>query len=240
MFGEDPPMTHPPTITPPKTATEALRAIWDRQMRGLPQDGRPDELSLRIHRCLSWYERAETLRAQDGTASEDDQLVFTWTALNSLYGRWLFDRREPAPDIQSLELFLDKLFDLDRKGALAEFIEDRLELIYEVFDNQFLAKQFWNDPTIQAAERRTSLGRQARTWFIEGRKKLILEKLLRNVYYLRCQLIHGAATRKSSLNRDTVRSCLGALSPLLPVILKVIMENGIETDWGPACYPVVK
>ena len=233
-------MTHPHTAETPRTASEILRAMWEQRLRGLPQDDRPGDIRLRVHRSLSWLARAEELRSQDGTASEDDQLIFTWTALNSLYGCWLPERREPAPDIQSLESFLDTLFDIDQQSYLSKFTSEHKELVLEVFNNQFLAKQFWNSPTIEAAGRRTSLGRQANTWFIEERHRLILDKLLRNIYYLRCQLIHGAATRKSSLNRDTVRGCLGALRTLAPVMLRVVIENGLETDWGPACYPVVK
>jgi len=240
MFHEDPHMQNSPTTAAPRTISEILRTMWEQRLRGLPQDDRQGDVRLRVHRSLSWLDRAEELQAKDGQSSEDDQLIFTWTALNSLYGYWLPDKKEPAPDIQSLELFLDKLFKLDRDERLPKFTNDHRELILEVFDNQFLAKQFWNAPTIEAASRRTSLGREARTWFIENRHRLILDKLLRNVYYLRCQLVHGAATRGSTLNRDTVRQCLTALRPLAPAMLRVVIENGLETDWGPACYPVVK
>jgi hypothetical protein len=240
MYREDLLMTHSYTIEGRHTVYELLRKKWEQQLRGLSQDASKDDIRLRVHRSLSWLDRAEELRAQDGESSEDDQLVFTWTALNSLYGYWLPEKKEPAPDIQSLERFLDTLFELDRQGYLAEFTSEHQALILEVFNNQFLAKQFWNSPTIEAANRRTNLGREANTWFIESRHRLILDKLLRNVYYLRCQLIHGAATRRSSLNRDTVRGCLGVLRLLAPVMLRVVIENGLETDWGPACYPVVK
>lgn len=240
MLAEDPQMEHPPTTVAPRTISALLRTKWEQGLRGLPQDDRQDDLRLRVHRSLSWLDRAEELRAQDGNSSEDDQLIFTWTALNSLYGYWLPEKKEPAPDIQSLEQFLDTLFELDRENYLSKFTSDKKELILEVFNNQFLAKQFWNYPTIEAASRRTTLGRKANTWFIDGSHRLILDKLLRNVYYLRCQLVHGAATRGSSLNRDTVRGCLAALRPLAPVMLRVVIESGLETDWGPACYPVVK
>ena len=155
-------MTQKTTPAAPRTATELLRSMWERRLDALSVGARPDDLRLRVHRALSWFERAEQLRMQDGVHSEDDQLVFTWTALNSLYGYWLPDKNEPAPDVQSLESFLDILFELDHEGQLADFIENRRDLIAEVFDNQFLAKQFWNAPTIEAAERRTSLGRAGR------------------------------------------------------------------------------
>ena len=233
-------MTNTPITAERRTSSEILRTMWENRIRGLPQDDRQEDIRLRIHRSLSWLDRAEELRAQDGTSSDDDQLIFTWTALNSLYGYWIPEKNEPAPDIQSLEDFLDTLFELDRQNHLSEFANEHRALILDVFNNQFLAKQFWNAPTLEASSRNTNVRHEANTWFIEGRHKLILCRLLRNVYYLRCQLVHGAATRRSSLNRDTVGGCLGALRMIAPVMLRVVIENGLETDWGPACYPVVK
>ena len=233
-------MTDSPTTEARPTQAQRLRKLWKDRLRGLPEDHRQDDVRLRVHRSLSWLDRAEELLAQDGTSSEDDQLIFTWIALNSLYGYWIPEKNEPAPDTRSLEEFLDIVFELDRKGFLDDFTAKNRDLILEVLNNQFLAKQFWNSPTIQAASKSTNVRHEANTWFLEKRYKLILYRLLRNVYYLRCQLVHGAATRRSSLNRDTVRGCVGALRKVVTVMLIVVIENGLETDWGPACYPVVK
>jgi len=172
--------------------------------------------------------------------SADDQLIFSWTALNSLYGRWDPERREPAADIQCLKQFFDDLFEIDEEARLAQFLEENRDAVMAVFDNQFLARQFWNAPDLERADKRAPLRHKANSWYIEKRYSLMLEKLVLNIYYLRCQLIHGAATRGSSLNRDTVGECLHALRLLLPPVLEVIITHGKDGDWGMVCYPVVK
>lgn len=232
--------TNEPKTLPKPTLAQLLRTRWDVRLRGLPRAPDQENIRLRIHRSLSWLDRAAEVRACEGASAADDELIFTWTALNSLYGYWLPERNEPAPDIQSLEDFIDQVFDIDREELLVAFTNQHRDQILEVFDNQFLARQFWNAPSLQAADRRTSLGNQARSWFVEGLHKLILEKLLRNVYYLRCQLVHGAATRGSTLNRDTLGQCLAAIRPLAPRMIQVVIDHGLDADWGPACYPPIK
>ena len=63
---------------------------------------------------------------------------------------------------------------------------------------------------------------------------------MKNVYYMRCQMIHRAATRGSSLNRDTLAACLDMIRLLVPTMLGIVIDHGRDLDWGPVCYPVVK
>jgi len=192
-----------------------------------------------MYRAFSWLERVEHLDSTEGVLSIDDQLILSWTALNSLYGQWNPDRGEPEPDIQSLERFGDHLLAIDREGRLPEFVEEQRPLVLEIFDSPFLARSFWTDPTPGKIDRKTKLRYKAPGWYNEKAYGLLLEKILRSVYYQRCLLIHGAATRESSLNRDTVGVCLRLLRGFLPVALQVIIDRGAREDWGVGCYPVV-
>ena len=118
------------------------------------------------------------------------------------------------------------MFEIDAEGSLAQLLSERRSEVLAVFDNQFLARQFWNDPDLGRADHRTALRRKACTWYVEKRYRLLLEKLLLNVYHLRCQMIHGAAKRGSSLNRDTLGQCLRVMRLLLPVNKFLSVENG--------------
>ena len=81
---------------------------------------------------------------------------------------------------------------------------------------------------------------QARTWYLEGKWKLILERLLDRIYLLRCQLVHGAATYGGQLNSRSLKHCTTMLGHLLPAILMVVIQQGAKEDWGTMCYPPLR
>jgi hypothetical protein len=71
------------------------------------RENHPPNLALRVHRALSWLDRAERCEDQDG------RFIFLWIAFNAAYANEIGDR-ERAPELQVFEGFLQKLVDLDR------------------------------------------------------------------------------------------------------------------------------
>ena len=65
----------------------------------------------------------------------------------------------------------------------------------------------------------------------------VTEQVLERIYLLRCQVVHGAATCGSQLNREALKHCTTMMRWLLPAILQVWIDNGSDLDWGPMCYP---
>ncbi len=59
------------------------------------------------------------------------------------------------------------------------------------------------------------------------------------MYLLRCQLVHGAATFGSRLNRTALKHCTTLMQLLMPAMLLVWIDHGAEEDWGLLCYPPV-
>lgn len=233
-------MTDQEAAAAPETVDE-LRARWMPVKESFPKEEQNEGICARMYRAFSWLARAEQLDATEGDASADDQLIFTWTGLNSLYGRWNELERSPERDLYSLERFCDQLFKLDESdGRLVQLLDLQRPAVLAVLDNQFLSRQFWNAPDLQAAGRKTKERMKAGGWYFDGSHRLILEKVLLNVYYMRCQMVHGAATRGSSLNRDTLAVCLRMLRLLVPTMVRIIIEHGKDEDWGPVCYPVIK
>ena len=85
---ENSPMQRPDSTNPAQRENVAtLRAHWDPVADTFPKHLRCEGLCARMYRAFSWLERVEQLDGREGKDSADDQLVFSWTALNSLYGR---------------------------------------------------------------------------------------------------------------------------------------------------------
>ena len=69
---------------------------------------------------------------------------------------------------------------------------------------------------------------------------LILELALERIALLRGQIVHGAATRGSRLNRQSLQRCRKVLEALLPAVLQLVIEHRADDDWPPLCYPPIE
>ena len=67
----------------------------------------------------------------------------------------------------------------------------------------------------------------------------VLRILFDRLYVLRCQMMHGATTWNSSVNRTQVENGAAVLAALLPEMIDLMLDNpGI--DWGTPHYPVIR
>jgi hypothetical protein len=57
------------------------------------------------------------------------------------------------------------------------------------------------------------------------------------VYLLRCQVVHGASTHGSQLNRVSLGRCITLMDHLLCTVLQIWIDHGADEDWGAMCYP---
>lgn len=197
----------------------------------------PVNLALRVHRALSWLDRAE--RCED----DDGRFIFLWIAFNAAYANDIGDR-DRDPEQKVFGRFLRKLTELDNDDVLYELIWTEFpNSIRLLLDNQFVFQPFWDFQNGLIEEQ---------TWKKEfERAKVVANKalaghstttvlavILSRMYTLRNQLIHGGATWNSGVNRDQLRDCSAFLGKLVPYIIKLMMDNP-DTLWGDACYPVV-
>jgi hypothetical protein len=210
-----------------------LRRRWKpvkEQLQALRSD---HPTAIRVHRCCSWMQRVE----EQQTKLDDTALVYRWIALNSLYGRWDEERREPAGDRKTLAEFADRILELDKSNHLTSALVQHKRLVMSIMEDEYLARHYWEDPTIERARRTKKAVFDARRCYVEKRYPPILWRLLDRIYLLRCQLMHGAATAGGALNRTSVRRCNLMLGHLLPATLLVVIDHGGDVDWGPLCYP---
>lgn len=214
-----------------------LRRRWKPTKVAHSDSPEHESLLIRVHRACSWLQHVEELGPKD---SVDARLIYRWIAFNSLYGRWNEEKREPEPEWQSVVSFTSQLLEIDQSGHLAAMLEEHRKLVMSIFDDEHLSRFFWQEPTDERARKATKTKFDARTWYSEKRYGRILDRVLERLYLMRCQLVHGAATFDSDLNRTAVRRSETMLGHVVTAMLLVIIDHGINEDWGSLCYPPLR
>jgi hypothetical protein len=198
-----------------------------------------ENLGLRVHRALSWLNRAE----QQGD-DLDARFIFLWIAFNAAYATEI-DERYRLSEQATFRAFLQKLNDLDTQQRIADLIWNEFpRSIRVLLDNQFVFQDFWSFQNGSITEdewkQRFEAARKAALRALGERDTVtLLSIVLSRLYTLRNQLMHGGATWGSSVNRTQVRDCSSLLGKLVPLVIEIMMDHP-ETLWGDACYPVVK
>ncbi|KXS54834.1 MAG: hypothetical protein AWU57_804 [Marinobacter sp. T13-3] len=208
-----------------------------KQRHRAERDQQHPNLSLRVHRSLSWLQRAEVMDDVDG------QFIFLWIAFNAAYATEIEDAYRTSAKTTFRE-FLEKLVDLDTENRLEDLVwKEFPKSIRLLLDNKFVFQSFWDFQnqrlTREEWEQRFADGKKAAKHALGSQDTAsVLGIVLNRTYTLRNQLIHGGATWGSSVNRNQVRDCVALLSKLVPTILTIMMDNP-DTLWGDACYPVI-
>lgn len=194
-------------------------------------------IATRIHRAFSWLKRADQVIDDSDL---DIVMLSLWISFNSLYGRWDGSRHEPESDRQGWRAFLDRMLEIDSAQAISKTLIEHKNLVREILDDSFLQNHYWKDPTLEKARKTTRSKQEALTWYIEERWSLILDEVMQDIYLLRCQLVHGAATYNSKLNRPALRHCTDMLQHILLATVSVLIQDGRDEDWGEMCYPPIR
>jgi len=203
----------------------------------LVREAHPTNLTLRIHRALSWLNRAE--QAQD----VDGKFIFLWIAFNAAYAQELNDS-DRTSDKAAFRTFLEKLCDLDASKRIDNLIWKEFSAsIRTLLDNPYVFQPFWEFQRgrIDANEWEDRFARAkkaAQSALESGKTPVLLSIMFDRLYTLRNQLIHGGATWNGKVNRAQLRDCTRLLSKLVPVIIGLMMDNPAAV-WRDAVYPVV-
>lgn len=211
-----------------------LRRHWKpNKLRLLEQQsGHPTHV--RFHRACSWLQRVEEM---DRDTDLDLVLTGQWIAFNALYGQWNSAAGEPLPDRECWRRFLERVLAIDSQGLMVVVLVNHKKLALAILDDAYLASFFWKDPSVQKAVQTTRDRRQASMWYVEERWGQVLEQVMERIYLQRCQLLHGAGTYNSSLNRKSMHRCTMMLEHLLVAMMKVWIDHGADENWGDMCYP---
>lgn len=202
------------------------------------RDGFPLSLTLRVHRSISWLQRAETARGDN-----DAMFIFLWIAFNAIYAEGV--KHFPTTGERStLDDFFQKIVALDQNGRIYEATWKKFAgPIRTIIDNKFVFAPFWQFhngvPGNEDWSERFEKSRKRLHRALEDRDtKLILTTVFDRLYVLRNQIVHGGATWNSSVNRAQINDGAAILGFQLPIFIDIMMDNPTET-WGAPHYPVI-
>ena len=195
-------------------------------------------LSTRIHRALSWLQKAELCE------DDDSKFTFLWIAFNSAYAQE-FEQKVNFGERGLYQEFLTRLVELDSENLLSNIVwQNYSGAIRAVLNNEFILESYWNYHSGRITEDQWKDARSkakiaANTALGHNNTALVLSVVFSRLYTLRNQIIHGGATFGSSANRKQLRDCTVLIEQILPVIIKIMMDNRNEL-WGDPVYPLIK
>lgn len=196
-----------------------------------------DTLSLRVHRAISWLDRAEQCEDLDG------KFVFLWISFNSAYANNLGG--STAAETKLFVEYIKKLVRLDIDKNLYNILWQKYpNAVRALLSNQYIYQPFWNHQNgIEGYENWSETfetdRRAAQSALAKNDTISLLIIIFNRLYTLRNQIMHGGATWNSSINRDQLRDATNLLGDLMPTLIEVMMNNG-KSFWGKAHYPVVE
>lgn len=127
--------------TPFRTASSVLRGRFKAICEATGQ--RFQNYQIRVHRALSWWERAGEL---DVSEHPDGRLLYGWIAFNSLYGVWDEASGGPAKDRETWQTFASRAISWDQDGLIASQMTHFREPVLALLENKYLDMQFWRRP----------------------------------------------------------------------------------------------
>ncbi len=226
---------HPQVVSSSLQRLAELRQLFKTACQAT--DNQFQNYQIRVHRALSWLERAFEM---DALENPDGRLLFDWIAFNSLYGGWDPVNGTALRERDSYAAYLGQVMLDDAHGVIPAALQMHRDLILKIFDNKFLDPLFWRNPQpgVNPATRRRYY--EAQSLIASRRWTELLVSVVDRIYVLRCQVAHGAATRGSSLNRETLQTCGLLLEQLLLPMVNVTIANGAHDRWPALCYPPIR
>lgn len=198
-----------------------------------------EELRLRIHRALSWLEKAEQ------SDDLDSKFIFLWICFNATYAKDLSSTLRGGADKSLFREFLHRICQYDHHRQIYHLIWHTYSgSIRILLNNPYTFQPFWDyqNGLIEEGEWRASFEnnkQQALQALTEQDTAKVLLALFNHLYTLRNQIVHGGATHNSSVNRAQVKDACQILGQLLPMMIRTILDNP-KVNWGKPFYPVVR
>jgi hypothetical protein len=212
--------------------SESLRARYREAA-----DRYPEPYRVRLHRALSWLDRA-CHEADD----PDARFIFLWIAFNAAYAHEFGDT---ASERSVLEAFFARVVEADAEGRIHGLLYSRFTgPIRTLIDNRYVYWPFWralrDHDSSGGWEESFAKAKQAAMLSLMNRDTVrLLCIVFDRLYVLRCSLVHGGATWNSKVNRAQIQDGVRLLESLLPAMLELMVANpGLEL--GAIAFPVVK
>lgn len=193
---------------------------------------------IRVHRSLSWSLKAAVL----GESQPEAELLFHWIAFNSLYGRWNAAKNVPDIDHDSRRDFINHFARLDRPAVAACLLAAKPTL-RKLLGSPYLSNVFWKAPEAPKATQVATADLFKLDGMLKGKvdgdHARLLDLAFERVSVLRGQLVHGASSGGSRLNRGVLSACLDWMRTSVPLMQHLSIEHGANDDWPDLCYPPI-
>lgn len=188
---------------------------------------------IRVHRAISWLAQAGNCPKEMPEA----RLLFLWIALNSLYSRWDNAANMPDKDGPSRRDFFYRISDNAAKATISLVLLPKVPLIRRILENPYLSEVYWRNPGDPRAKGlATQEANYVTTNLKHGNMGQILDQVVDRLYILRGQIVHGASTSGSKLNRPAITAAVELLQALVPLVIHLVIENHCGDDWPALCY----
>lgn len=197
-----------------------------------------ENLALRVHRALSWLDRAE-----QAEGDLDAQFIFLWIAFNAAYANEIDDHHR-FTEQETFRNFIDRLCQLDEENLLSDLVwKEFTGSIRVLLSNQYVFQPFWDFHNGKKSEQEWQGDFKTANAFAHkalGHKNTsaVLSVIFSRLYTLRNQTMHGGATWNSAVNRDQMRDAVAFMSKFVPSIVTIMMDSSEEL-WGEPCFPVI-
>lgn len=214
--------------------SSSLKSLFDQHRVEYPEPFR-----LRIHRALSWLNKAEL--------SDDDldvKFISLWISFNALYAREI--EGQQLTESETFNYFFQNLCELDKDKAIYNLVWKKFSgAIRLLMDNPYVFQPFWEFHNGKMSEHAYLKAEKHHLscfyYAVEEQKTAnILALIFQRIYTLRNQLIHGGATYNSSANRTQVRDACAILGDIIPELLRIMLNNHQQIEWGKPFYPFIK
>lgn len=193
-------------------------------------------LRLRIHRALSWLQKAE--QCED----YDSQFIFLWIAFNSAYAQET--GLNQISESHTFGVFINRVVDLDSDQLLQTLLwEEFTQAVRVLLDNKYVFQPFWNHHNgIKGyedwQESFNKSKKAAHISVLEKNTAKTLHIIFSRLYTLRNQIMHGGSTWNSQTNRQQLKDATRILAKVVPIIISTMMSRSDE-KWADVCYPVI-
>ena len=196
----------------------------------------PNDLSVRIHRALSWLERAEK-----EISDPDASFIFHWISFNAAYSGNISEEQGYS-EKSAFYSFFEQISKHDERNEVYTIIWERFsQEVRGILSNKYIFSSYWrhsngDDDSFWENSFHASI-QKTNNALASQDNCTILSILFSRIYVLRNQIFHGNATWNGRVNRSQVKDCQKLLAVLLPCLLNIMMDNP-DKEWGELAYPI--
>lgn len=204
------------------------------------RDGCDESFRIRIHRAISWVNKARELPEED----IDLKFIALWIAFNCAYGKEISTDGYFGEKVGFRDFFT-VICDLDEEKTLDKILWKRFsQSIKALLENKYTYQPYWNyynsgDRDADWELTFKSYNSKALKALMTQNTAMVLNIVFDRLYTIRNQLFHGGATCNSKANRMQLHDGCEILSELMPSVLDIMLKHH-DRDWERAFYPYVK